>query len=102
MLLTWLSGYTQSGYTQPGMDKSILHSGLYAAVPALVMFISELTIGGWWVDQVIGRGANGNKVRKGVMVAGLLVALLTVAAAFSHNATELLSYLREVKADLTY
>lgn len=82
MLLTWLPGYMQKS-----MDQSILQSGIYAAVPALAMFISELTIGGWWVDRVIGRGANADKVRKGVIVVGMLVALLTVGAAFSHSAT---------------
>ncbi len=82
MLLTWLPGYMQKS-----MDQSILQSGIYAAVPALAMFISELTIGGWWVDRVIGRGANTDKVRKGVIVVGMLVALLTVGAAFSHSAT---------------
>ncbi|BCT77651.1 putative transporter YybO [Sinomonas cyclohexanicum] len=80
MLLTWLPGYMQTS-----MNQSILQSGIYAAVPALAMFVSELTIGGWWVDRVIGRGANPDRVRKGVLVAGMIVALFTVGAAFSNN-----------------
>lgn len=82
MLLTWLPGYMQKS-----MDQSILQSGIYAAVPALAMFVSELVIGGWWVDRVIGGGANADKIRKGVIVVGMVVALLTVGAAFSHSAT---------------
>lgn len=82
MLLTWLPGYMQTS-----MNQSILQSGIYAAVPALAMFVSELAIGGWWVDRVIGRGANPDKVRKGVIVVGMLVALLTVGAAFSDTPT---------------
>lgn len=80
MLLTWLPGYMQTS-----MNQSVLQSGIYAAVPALAMFVSELTIGGWWVDRVIGRGANPDKVRKGVLVAGMIVALFTVGAAFSNS-----------------
>ncbi|MGY3568143.1 MFS transporter [Sinomonas sp. RB5] len=80
MLLTWLPGYMQTS-----MNQSVLQSGIYAAVPALAMFVSELTIGGWWVDRVIGRGANADKVRKGVLVAGMIVALFTVGAAFSNS-----------------
>ncbi|WP_413248742.1 MFS transporter [Sinomonas flava] len=80
MLLTWLPGYMQTS-----MNQSVLQSGIYAAVPALAMFVSELTIGGWWVDRVIGRGANADKVRKGVLVSGMIVALFTVGAAFSNT-----------------
>jgi MFS family permease len=80
MLLTWLPGYMQTS-----MNQSVLQSGIYAAVPALAMFVSELTIGGWWVDRVIGRGANPDRVRKGVLVAGMIVALFTVGAAFSNS-----------------
>jgi hypothetical protein len=80
MLLTWLPGYMQTT-----MNQSVLQSGIYAAVPAFAMFVSELTIGGWWVDRVIGRGANADKVRKGVLVVGMIIALFTVGAAFSDN-----------------
>ncbi|MDP9884967.1 MFS family permease [Sinomonas atrocyanea] len=80
MLLTWLPGYMQTS-----MNQSVLQSGIYAAVPALAMFVSELTIGGWWVDRVIGRGANPDRIRKGVLVAGMIVALFTVGAAFSNS-----------------
>ncbi|WP_324116713.1 MFS transporter [Microbacterium sp.] len=80
MLLTWLPGYLQTSQHQ-----SVLGSGLYAAIPALAMFLSELFIGGFWVDRVIGRGANGDKVRKTVIVVGMLVALLTAGAALTSN-----------------
>ncbi|MFC9841560.1 MFS transporter [Rhodococcus sp. NPDC127530] len=82
MLLTWLPGYMQTG-----MNKSVLQSGMYAAIPALVMFLAELTIGGYLVDRLISRGADGNKVRKLTIVIGMLVAMLTVGAAFTQNAT---------------
>jgi MFS transporter, ACS family, D-galactonate transporter len=82
MLFTWLPGYLQTG-----MDQSVLKSGLFAAIPGLTMFVSEITVGGIWVDRIIGRGAPADKVRKGLIVVGMLVAFMTVGAAFSHSAT---------------
>lgn len=81
MLLTWLPGYLQMAY-----DQSVLDSALYTAIPALAMFISELTIGGLLIDWLIKKGRSEDKVRKGVLILGVVVSFLTVGAALSHSA----------------
>lgn len=81
MLFTWLPGYLQTG-----MDQSVLKSGMFAAIPALAMFVSEMTIGGFWLDRAISRGASAERLRKGLIIVGMVTAFLTVGAAFSHSA----------------
>lgn len=81
MLLTWLPGYLQMAY-----DQSVLDSALYTAIPALAMFVSELTIGGLLIDWLIKKGRSEDKVRKGVLILGVVVSFLTVGAALSHSA----------------
>lgn len=83
MLFTWLPGYLQMGY-----DQTVLESGMYTAIPGIVMFLIEITIGGILVDRLITKGYDANKVRKTVLICGFLMAFLTVGAAFSHSATE--------------
>jgi MFS family permease len=82
MLFTWLPGYLQTG-----MNQSVLKSGILAAVPALAMFISEITIGGFWLDRAIARGRPADRLRKTLLVGGMIAAFFTVGAAFSHSAT---------------
>ena len=62
-------------------------SGMFAAIPALAMFISEITIGGFWLDRAIARGRPADRLRKTLLVGGMIAAFLTVGAAFSHSAT---------------
>lgn len=88
MLFTWLPGYLQMSYNQ-----SVLDSGLYTAIPALAMFIGEVTIGGILVDRLITRGYSSDKVRKTVLIVGMLVAFLTVGAATSTSAASAITWI---------
>lgn len=80
MLLTWLPGYLQSGL---GMD--ILSSGLYTAIPWLVAVGIEFLVPGWLVDHLIKRNWTQTLVRKTVLIAGMVVAIGIVGAAFTTN-----------------
>lgn len=88
MLLTWLPGYLQMAY-----DQSVLDSALYTAIPAVVMFISELTIGGLLIDRLIKKGYSEDKVRKGVLIFGVIVSFITVGAALSHSANAAIAWI---------
>jgi MFS transporter, ACS family, D-galactonate transporter len=80
LFLTWLPGYLQ---TSLGM--SVLGSGIYTAVPWIVATITDFVIGGWLVDHLTRRGWNQSNLRKGVLVTGLLLGLVVIGAAFTHN-----------------
>src|SRR5579884_3479606 len=82
LLLTWLPGYLE---TQ--MHMTLLKSGLYTAIPWAVATITDLVIGGWLVDRLIAQGYEANRVRKTLLVIGMLLGLFVIGAAFTNNAT---------------
>jgi len=75
LFLTWLPSYL-SGSLHLGLIKS----GWFAAVPWLIAAISDLVVGGWLVDYLIERGFEPTRVRKTILVAGLLLGLAIVGA----------------------
>ena len=79
MFLTWLPGYLVKT-----MHMDILKSAGYAAVPWACATVSDLVIGGWLVDFLISKGRDETKVRKGVLVIGMLFGL----AVFGATATQ--------------
>ena len=81
LLLTWLPGYLE---TQ--LHMSVLKSGLYTIIPWLVATVTDLVIGGWLVDYLISRGLNQNKVRKTLIVLGMVLGLAVAGAATTNNA----------------
>lgn len=78
LLLTWLPGYLQTS-----LHMSLLKSGFYTAIPWLVAVVAEFLVPGWLVDELIRRGRRETSVRKGVLVAGMVVAVGIVGAAFT-------------------
>jgi MFS family permease len=75
LFLTWLPEYlVQTG----GM--SILKSSGYAATPWAVATVTDLAVGGWLIDALIARGADETRVRKTVLVCGMLLGLAVVGA----------------------
>jgi len=78
LLLTWLPSYLQTA-----MHTSLLRSGLFTAIPWLVAVVVEFLIPGWLVDHLIKRGRRETAVRKAVLIAGMVVALGIVGAAFT-------------------
>ncbi len=80
LLLTWLPGYLVKTYH---MD--IIKSGLYSMVPWLVAGAADLLVGGWLVDYLIGRGMDSNRVRKTIIVIGMLMGLTIIGAVTTHD-----------------
>jgi MFS transporter, ACS family, D-galactonate transporter len=74
-LLTWLPGYLVQT-----MHQSILRSAGYTAIPWMCATIADLLIGGWWVDRLIRQGRDESRVRKRVLIGGMLAGLAVVGA----------------------
>jgi len=80
LFLTWLPGYLE---TQ--MHMSVLKSGFYTVLPWLVATITDIFIGGWLVDKLISKGYNATRVRKTLLVTGMVLGLAVAGAAFTNN-----------------
>jgi MFS transporter, ACS family, D-galactonate transporter len=80
LLLTWLPGYLVKTYH---MD--VIKSGGYAMVPWIVAAIADLIVGGWLVDYLIKRGYEPTRVRKTVIVIGMLMGLTIIGAVTTTN-----------------
>lgn len=74
-LVNWLPDYLVTG-----RGLTILHAGLYAALPYFVFGASE-PIGGWLADRLIRRGWSETRARKGVVTFAFLTGLLLIPAA---------------------
>jgi sugar phosphate permease len=81
LFLTWLPGYLVRE-----LHMSILSSAGYTAIPWTVATIADLIIGGWLIDHLIQRGNDETRVRKTVLVAGMLLGLAVFGAAFTTDA----------------
>ena len=75
LFLTWLPGYLVQT-----MHMSILKSAGYAAIPWAFATLTDLFVGGWLIDHLIGKGWDESKVRKGVLVTGMLFGLAVFGA----------------------
>jgi MFS family permease len=75
LFLTWLPGYLVHT-----MHLSILHSAAYTAIPWTVATISDLFIGGWLIDRLIARGHDESRVRKTVLMGGMVLGLAVFGA----------------------
>ena len=80
LFLTWLPGYLVDT-----MHMSILQSAGYSTIPWVCATISDVLIGGWLVDHLIKRGRNETKVRKTVLVTGMLFGLAVFGATMTTN-----------------
>lgn len=75
LFLTWLPGYLVQT-----MHMSILKSAGYASIPWVVATITDLFVGGWLIDHLVSKGHNESKVRKSVLVIGMLFGLAVFGA----------------------
>lgn len=82
LFLTWLPSYLVK--TQ---HWDILKSGLYTAIPWAVATITDLVVGGWLVDHLISRGIDQTRVRKGLLVLGMILGLAIIGATTTKNPT---------------
>ncbi len=83
LLLTWLPSYFAYA-----LHIDLIHSFLYTSVPWLIATVIELVIGGWLVDFLIKRGADANRVRRTVLIAGACCGLGILGAAVAHTAAQ--------------
>ena len=75
LFLTWLPGYLVTA-----MHMSIIKSAGYAAIPWLCATVSDLVVGGWLIDRLIARGYDETRVRKTVLVGGMVLGLAVFGA----------------------
>ena len=80
LFLTWLPSYLTSA-----LHLGLIKSGWYAAVPWLVAAIADLVVGGWLVDYLIARSNEPTRVRKTILVTGLLLGLAIAPATQTRN-----------------
>lgn len=80
LLLAWLPSYLLIS-----LHLDLLHSVFYTSVPWLFATFTDLAVGGWLVDDLIGRGWNPNKVRQAVLIGGTALGLGILGAARSHT-----------------
>ena len=73
-LVNWLPDYLVTG-----RGLTILHAGLYAALPYFVFGASE-PIGGWLADRLIRRGWSETRARKGLVTGAFFTGLLLIPA----------------------
>ncbi|MGN6315572.1 MFS transporter [Trinickia sp.] len=80
LFLTWLPGYLVQT-----MHMSILKSAGFAAIPWAVATVADLVVGGWLIDHLIARGRDETRVRKAVLVCGMVLGLAVFGATMTTN-----------------
>ena len=82
LFLTWLPGYLVRE-----QHMSLISSAGYTTIPWIVATITDLLVGGWLIDHLITRGYGETRVRKAVLVLGMLTGLAVFGAGFTTNTT---------------
>ncbi|HVJ35467.1 MAG TPA: MFS transporter [Terriglobia bacterium] len=75
LFLTWLPGYLVQT-----MHMSIIKSAGFATIPWICATIADIVVGGWLVDHLVKKGHDETKVRKGILVIGMLFGLAVFGA----------------------
>ncbi len=75
LFLTWLPGYLVQT-----MHMSIIKSAGYAAIPWACATVSDILFGGLLVDRLVSAGWDETKVRKAVLITGMLFGLAVFGA----------------------
>jgi sugar phosphate permease len=75
LFLTWLPGYLVEA-----MHMSIIKSAGFAAIPWAFATLTDLFVGGWLIDHLVKRGKDESKVRKTVLIVGMLFGLAVFGA----------------------
>ncbi len=80
LLLTWLPDYLTSTFSI-----NVISAGGYALLIWGVATVSDLLVGGVLVDSLIKRGADANRVRKTLLIAGLVIGFSVIGAAYTRD-----------------
>ena len=96
-LLTWLPGYLTTTF-----KVNIISAGLDALLVWGTATLTDLIIGGWLVDYLIQRGLDANRVRKTVMIAGLVLGFAVIGAAYTTDIHVALFWLTLATAGIAF
>ena len=80
LLLTWLPSYLSTA-----LHVNLHDSVLYSSVPWIFAALTDFFIGGWLVNDLIGRGYNASRVRQIVLVVGTAFGLGIFGAVQAHT-----------------
>lgn len=80
LFLTWLPGYLVDS-----LHMTMLKSAGFAAIPWVFATLSDLLVGGFLVDALLARGYDETRVRRIVLVGGMLLGLAVFGAVFTKD-----------------
>ena len=80
LLLTWLPGYAVAG-----LHLSLARAVWASSVPWFFAGVIDIVVGGWLVNALIRRGHNAARVRRTVLLLGMLCGLGVAGPAFTHQ-----------------
>lgn len=81
LLVNWLPDYLVTA-----RHMTLLHAGVYSALPYIVFGASE-PLGGWIADRLVRRGWDETRTRKWIITFAFLTSLLLIPAALTPSAT---------------
>ncbi len=80
LLLTWLPSYAVAG-----LHLTLAHAVWAASVPWFFAGIIDIFVGGWLVDALIRAGHDAARVRRRVLLLGMMCGLGVAGPAFTHH-----------------
>lgn len=96
-LLTWLPSYLQSTF-----QINILKAGGYVFLIWGVGTLTDLIVGGWLVDYLIKRGADENRVRKTILILGLVMGFAVIGAAYTKDLNVAVAWITIAVAGISF
>jgi ACS family D-galactonate transporter-like MFS transporter len=82
LFVTWLPAYLIKTF-----QMNIMHAAVYAAIPWSVATVTDLVVGGWFVDYLIAHGSDETRVRKTVLLTGMCMGLAAFGATRTSDLT---------------
>ncbi|MGC5799988.1 MFS transporter [Sphingomonas sp. NFX23] len=73
------------GYLVQEMKMDLLRSAGFTVIPWLFATVSDLFVGGWLIDRLVQRGYDETRVRKSIIVAGMVTGLAIIGAGLTHD-----------------
>ena len=97
LLLTWLPGYLAKTF-----QMNIITTGAYTAIPWAIAGIADLAIGGFLVDALVRRGMDGTRVRKTILIIGMLMGLTVIGATTTRDPNVAIVYITIALSGLAF
>lgn len=73
------------GYLVQEMHMDLLKSAGFTAIPWLFATAADLLVGGWLIDHLIRQGRDETRVRKSIIVLGMVTGLSVIGAGLTHD-----------------